>query len=94
MYIISNIYIQARYKKLCLVSRLCGRDKTMFYGYNLHFSIVLSTQVTLENITLRFFYKKITVLFTLINKYICKKTKRLKNCLSGQRHPFEGVSTL
>lgn len=63
MYIISNVYIQARYKNLCLVSRLYGRDKTMFYGYNLHFSIVLPTQVTLENITLRFFYKKITVLF-------------------------------
>lgn len=59
MYIISNVYIQARYKNLCLVSRLYGRDKTMFY----FFSIVLPTQVTLENITLRFFYQKITVLF-------------------------------
>lgn len=58
MYIIFKVYIQACYKNLCSVSRLCGRDKTLFYGYNLHFSIVLPTQVALENIKLRFFYKK------------------------------------
>lgn len=54
MYIISNVYIQARYKKLCLVSRLCGRDKTMFYGYKppFFYCFVNSSNIRKYNVTL------------------------------------------
>lgn len=44
LYIIFKVYIQACYKNLCLISRLCGRNKTLFYGYNLLFSIVFQLE--------------------------------------------------